>query len=243
MGTAPSLHEECWLLLPWLANGRLAAAQRALVEEHVAACAECAREVERGRLMCAALTQPERVTYAPGPSFRKLLERIDSRAAAARTTAGGARAAAPASRTLRPAVPAWRPLGLAWAASLMLVAGLAALAATTWRWSQPLYATYTTTAATSAEVLHIAFVPSVSVGEAGQLLHSAGARVVEGPDAVGIFGIAPAAPASPDGAGARQHAELSELAQRLRTDPRVRWVEPLAAAAAVTNPERQPPPP
>ena len=81
--------------------------------------------------MCAALTQPERVTYAPGPSFRKLLERIDSRAAAARTTAGGARAAAPASRTLRPAVPAWRPSGLAWAASLMLVAGLAALAATT----------------------------------------------------------------------------------------------------------------
>jgi anti-sigma factor RsiW len=242
MGTAPSLHEECWLLLPWLANGRLAAAQRALVEEHVAACAECAREVARERLMCEALTQPERVTYAPGPSFRKLLERIDGRAAAVRTTAG-ARAAAPARRTLRPAVSAWRPLGLAWAASVVLVAGLAALTATTWRWSQPLYATYTSSAATSAEVLHIAFVPSVSVGEAGQLLHSAGARVVEGPDSVGIFGIAPAAPASPDGAGARLHQQLSELAQRLRADPRVRWVEPLAAAAAVTNPERRPPPP
>jgi hypothetical protein len=242
MATAPSLHEECWQLLPWLANGRLAAAQRALVEEHVAVCAECAREMTRERLMCEALTQPERVTYAPGPSFRKLLERIDGRAVAARTTAG-ARAAAPASRTLRPAASTWRPLGLAWAASLMLVAGLAALAATTWRWSQPLYATYTSAPATSADVLHIAFVPSVSVGEAGQLLHTAGARVVEGPDTVGIFGIAPAASAPPGGGGARLHEQLSELAQRLRADPRVRWVEPLAPVAAVANPERRPPPP
>jgi hypothetical protein len=242
MATAPSLHEECWQLLPWLANGRLAAAQRALVEEHVAVCAECAREMTRERLMCEALTQPERVTYAPGPSFRKLLERIDGRAVAARTTAG-ARAAAPASRTLRPAASTWRPLGLAWAASLMLVAGLAALAATTWRWSQPLYSTYTSAPATSADVLHIAFVPSVSVGEAGQLLHTAGARVVEGPDTVGIFGIAPAASAPPGSGGARLHEQLSELAQRLRADPRVRWVEPLAPVAAVANPERRPPPP
>ena len=29
---AASVHEECWLMLPWLANGRLPAADRSHVE-------------------------------------------------------------------------------------------------------------------------------------------------------------------------------------------------------------------
>jgi len=227
-----SLHEECWLLLPWLANGRLTAAQRAWVEEHVGGCADCAQELARQRLMCEALAQPDRVTYAPGPSFRKLLERIDGRAEG---RALPARPAAPPVRVLRPAASAWRPPGLAWAASFVLVAACGALAATAWRWSLPLYATYTMTQATRADVVHIAFVPSVSVGEAGELLRSAGARVVEGPDATGIFGIAPAVLAPHGTQDTPMHEQLSVLALRLRADPRVRWVEPIT--------ERQPPRP
>jgi hypothetical protein len=227
-----SLHEECWLLLPWLANGRLAAAQRTWVEEHVSGCAECGQELVRQRLMCEALAQPDRVTYAPAPSFRKLLERIDGRADG---RAPPARIAALPIRVLRPAASAWRPPGLAWAASFLLVAVFGALAATAWRWSQPLYATYTSAAAARADVLHIAFVPSVSVGEAGELLRLAGARVVEGPDAIGIFGIAPAVLAPHGAQDTAAHERLSVLALRLRADPRVRWVEPIT--------ERQPPPP
>ena len=85
-------------------------------------------------------------------------------------------------------------------------------------------------------VVHIAFVPSVSIGEAEALLRSAGARVVEGPDATGIFGVSPASMA--DTSTAQASARVRALSARLRTDARVRWVEPLSADASVETPER-----
>jgi len=211
-------HEESWLLLPWLANGRLGSDERARLEQHVRGCAECAREMALQRLWCRTLTEPERVTYAPGPSFRKLMERIDAepplRAAAAGT---------PAMRSGRTHA-AWRPPGLAWAASFVLSVALGTFAVTAWRWSQPLYLTHTAPAAAAPGVLHIAFERSLTIGEAEQLLRSAGARVVEGPDATGVFGIAPVAAASTPGEGP---AGLRALAERLRGDTHVRWIEPL----------------
>jgi Putative zinc-finger len=227
-------NEEVWLLLPWLANGRLSQSDRARVEAHVCECALCAREVALQRLMCDVLTEPERVTYAPGPSFRKLLERIDGRSAAPREDPRATRVRAFPG----PGRAAWRAPGLAWAASFLLVVGLAGVAATTYRWSQPLYATHTAAARPMTDVLHIAFVPSLSVGEAGALLRSAGARVVEGPDASGIFGVSPvsSAPGTPQ---AEASVQLRTLAARLRSDARVRWVQPLTVdASAGTSPER-----
>jgi len=221
-------HEESWQLLPWLANARLSQAERARVEEHVHACAACATELAQQRLLCDVLTEPDRVTYAPGPSFRKLMERIDGRAAAA-----------PERRATRvhgfpaPVLSAWRPPGLAFAASFVVVLGLGAAFATAYRWSQPVYVTHSDAVAKAPGVLHIAFVPSLPVGQAEELLRSAGARVVEGPDPRGIFGVAPSGSTQPDG------RDLRSLAQRLHADTRVLWVEPLAAAdapAAVQEP-------
>ena len=208
-------HEETWLLLPWLANGRLTAAERVRVEQHVRTCRECTREVQLQRLWCERLTEPERVTHAPGPSFRKLMERIDADAAPA------AEAPTPAARAARTRA-AWRPPGLAWAASFVLCVALGTFGMTAYRWSQPLYVTHTAPAAATPGVLHIAFERSVTVGAAEQLLLSAGARVVEGPDTSGVFGVALDA-ASPG----ESKAELRALAARLRADGRVRWIEPL----------------
>src|SRR5215831_4732931 len=70
-------HEETWLLLPWLVNGRLSGTQRERAEEHVRECGECSHELSVQRRLREALSAPERVTYAPGPSFRKLLDRLD----------------------------------------------------------------------------------------------------------------------------------------------------------------------
>jgi hypothetical protein len=89
-------------------------------------------------------------------------------------------------------------------------------------------------------VLHIAFVPSLSISEAGDALRSAGARVVEGPDASGIVGVAPVA-ASADTADANR--QLQALAARLRTDARVRWVQPISGATPAAAPQRGPPQP
>jgi hypothetical protein len=229
MSASPAFsHEESWLLLPWLANGRLGGAERNRLEQHVRGCTECAREVAAQRLWCSALTEPERVTYAPGPSFRKLMERIDAEQPPRA-------AAAVAARSVR-ARAAWRPPGLAWAASFVLCVALGTFAVTAYRWSQPLYVTHTAPAAAAPGVLHIAFERTVTVGEAERLLISAGARVVEGPDASGVLGVAPVAAAATPGDGA---AALRALADRLRSEPQVRWLEPLAQP----RPARAPGPP
>ncbi|MGH8265922.1 MAG: zf-HC2 domain-containing protein, partial [Steroidobacteraceae bacterium] len=220
-------HQESWLLLPWLANGRLDPLQRLRVEQHVRGCSRCAREVELQRLICRTLTEPERVTHAPGPSLRKLLLRIDARPAPSRP----AHARASAWR------PAWRPPGLAWAATFVLAVGLlTTLATTVYRWSQPLYVTHTDAAPASPAVLHVAFDRSLTLGEVHEVLQSAGGRVVEGPDSTGIFSVAPvAAPTAAVRADAA--SRLRSLAERLRADVRVRWVEPLAHDRALERGE------
>src|SRR5207244_13320337 len=70
-----------------------------------------------------------------------------------------------------------------------LAVGLAAVATTAYRWAQPRYATHTAPGHASPGVLHVAFERSLPIGEMEQMLRSAGARVVEGPDATGIFEI------------------------------------------------------
>lgn len=230
-------HSDAWLMLPWLANGRLAGAERVRIEEHVRGCAQCTREVASQRRLCEVLTEPERVTYAPGPSFRKLMDRIDGRQPVRAAQSGPARLRTLGAR----GNSAWRPPGLAWAASVLLLMGFVGLAATTYRWSQPRYITHTAApAAGSAAVLHVAFLPSLSITEVGESLHRAGARVVEGPDGAGIVGVLPVG-ASTDAADAS--ADLRALAVRLRTDARVRWVQPLSGAAAADTPTHGPPQP
>ena len=220
-----SRHDETWLLLPWAANGRLSPGERLEVEEHLRECEACREELARQRLMCRLLTEPERVTYAPGPSLRKLMDRIDGHAPAE-------------PRELRPvggthgvsgAVAWWRAPPLAWAATVMLAVGLTAIGITTYRWSQPRYTTHTAPERASPGVLRVAFERSLPIGEMEQMLRSAGARVVEGPDATGIFGIAPvSAAARGQPSAAEAGAEVRALAARLRADPRVRWVQPIA---------------
>ena len=220
MPSRASRHEESWLLLPWLANGRLPLAERAALEEHLRECAACSQELAQQRLLCQVLTEPERVTYAPGPSLRKLMERI-----VGHTPHTPARSQErPVSRRNAPSAAlaaAWRPPGLAWAASFVLAIGLAAF------WWQPRYTTRTELTRATPGVLHIAFDRSLPIGEMEEMLHSAGARVVEGPGTTGVFGIAPAAATPAIAESGDVSLQLRALAARLRADPRVRWVEPL----------------
>jgi hypothetical protein len=211
-------HEEAWLALPWLANGRLSQAERDNIEPHVRACAACREELAFQRLLCNVLTEPDRVTYAPGPSFRKLMDRIDASESQPRKARerGSAPMETPARRRPDGNVALWRPPGLAWAASFILAVGLGGIMTTLF---YPQYRTHTEDppARVVSNVLHISFNRSVTVGEAEEALRSNGARVVEGPDSVGIFGVVPA----------QASQELRLLSERLRADPRVRWVEPV----------------
>lgn len=226
-----ALHHEVWLSLPWLANGRLSQAERDKIEPHVRVCAVCREGLAFQRLLCNVLTEPDRVTYAPGPSFRKLMDRIDGSAPPARKTRERDQApTAPVHRQIgrHRSLASWRPPGLAWAASFILAVGLGGIITTVYRSSQPLYKTHTEATHVAASVLHISFERSVTVGEAEAALRSNGARVVEGPDG-GIFSIAPDTLANGKATPERVSQEMRALAARLRTDPRVRWVEPIPA--------------
>jgi Putative zinc-finger len=226
-------HEEAWRSLPWLANGRLSQAERDQIEPHVRACAACREELAFQRLLCNVLTEPDRVTYAPGPSFRKLMDRIDGTAPPARKTqerdnAPVASIRRQADKPISLSMSTWRPPGLAWAASFILAIGLGGIVTTVYRSSQPLYKTHTDAAHATVNVLHISFDRSVTVGEAETALRSSGARVVEGPDSSGIFGVTPDNLAHGTATPERVSEELRVLSARLHADPRVRWVEPIA---------------
>lgn len=225
-----SLHEEIWLLLPWLANDRLSGAERERAEEHVRLCDECTRELAAQRALCDALSAPERVTYAPGPSFRKLLERIDGpgvqapRGGESTAPRGEAIALRGRGKTRTGNAALWRPPGLAWAASFLAMVAMTAMVAVAYHWSEARYVTVLDpTAAHAPQVLQVAFDRELTIGGVEELLRADGARVVEGPDTTGIFGIAPVGhPGDRD-----LNGQLRRLATRLRADPRVRWVQPI----------------
>ena len=221
-------HEEAWLALPWLANGRLSQAERDKIEPHVRTCAACREELAFQRLLCNVLTEPDRVTYAPGPSFRKLMERIDASESQAPPVRERVKASSvtPIRRRSDSNVALWRPPGLAWAASFILAVGLGGVLTTLFH---PQYRTYTNTPPVASSIVHISFNRSVTVGEAEAALRANGARVVEGPDSVGIIGVAPV----------QADLQLRVLSEHLRADPRIRWVEPVSGDNKSLPPSRE----
>ena len=231
-----SRHEQSWLLLPWLASGRLAVVEREQVQDHVRNCADCERELLLQQHMCSAFAEPDRVIYAPGPSFRKLMERIDGSGDDVGPDVVSEVRPAPLEKLRElSAHGLWRPPGLAWAASFILIFGLTGLVATGYRWAQPVYATHTEKAVSSG-VLHIALDRSLTIGEVEEMLRADGARIVEG-NAGGVLGIEPVDVANGKTPVALARQQMRSLAARLRGDSRVLWVEPVAEDAA-TDAER-----
>jgi hypothetical protein len=238
-------HENVWLMLPWLANGRLAPADREMAEAHVRYCVDCKRELAVQNLMCNAFSEPDRVTYAPGPSFRKLMNRIDGHSGGIEVEDHGAPAShrVPAAGPLAGISPPtagqalaarlgnvslWRPPGLAWAASFLLLFGMTGMLVTAYHWSQPAYRTHTDASVVTPSVLHIALDRSIAIGEVEELLHASGARIVEGPGNTGILGVTPVDVVPSQTSTSSANQQLRALSARLRTDPRVLWIQPLA---------------
>jgi hypothetical protein len=226
-------HEEIWLLLPWLANGRLSADERELAEQHVRSCRACERELGVQQRMCEAFTAPERVIYAPGPSFRKLLERIDADGDQQRPSATVvATRSGTSARNRFNSISMWRPPGLAWAASFLLFFGLTGVIATAYHWSRPVYQTHTEVTTVAPNVLHIAVDRRLTIGDVEEILRINGARIVEGPGSTGVLGVMPEGVIEGVTPAATADRRLRQLAARLGADSRVLWVQPLEKEAA-----------
>src|SRR5262245_19459635 len=105
MNRIPDTHAEAWALLPWLANGRIAAEDREWVEAHVQGCAECRAELASQRLVASQVNREDAASPQPAGSdeqrsFNKLWARIEA-AESASTPGAGAQAAVSAPRSSR----------------------------------------------------------------------------------------------------------------------------------------------
>jgi hypothetical protein len=99
---------------------------------------------------------------------------------------------------------------------------------TTYHWSAAVYKTVTDASVVTPNVLHIALDRSLPIGEVEELLRTGGARIVEGPGNTGILGVRPVGIIAGQTTEASANKQLRALSARLRADPRVLWVQPLA---------------
>lgn len=165
-------------LLPWLANGTLEGAERADVERHVADCAACQAELQLLRTVRGTLRASP--TEAAGdPGLQRLMHAVR---------------ATPAVRRPRWLVPAALAAGVVITVQTVLLVQQ--------RPAEPLYAPMS---GPRTGVLQVVFMPDASEAQLRALLRDAGARIVDGPSAAGVYRLVPG-----DGADAEQ------VAQRLR---------------------------
>src|SRR5688572_24514441 len=102
----PDTHAEAWALLPWLANGRIAAEDREWVEAHVQGCAECRTELASQRLVASHVNREESASPQPVASdeqrsFNKLWARIEASESASIPATGTTGVAVPVPRSSR----------------------------------------------------------------------------------------------------------------------------------------------
>lgn len=220
-------HRECWDLLPWVANERVAARDLGWIEAHLQTCRECRLELEAQRRLRDAIRAEEPIVLAPQASFQKLMQRIDA-AEEARDDAVDRDATVPPVRTSPTKKRAARvPRWLAIAACVQAVAIAALLGTIAWQSQQvmtaPRFSTLTTpSSAPEGPVIRIVFRDNVTVAEINALLHSLDANIVAGPSSAGVYTL------QLDRSDARG-TQVERIAAKLREDERVIFSEPAVA--------------
>lgn len=209
-------HDRAIELLPWLANGTLAAGERDAVREHSRSCVICRREIEalesfaeraatRAAMDGGAAEQP--------PDMRRINARID--ALIEREHRGAA-----LLDMLRGLVSnRWRA---AFAVQSLVLAAVAAA----WFMTREPAAEYTTlTSMTTPEELgtgihlRVVFDPGIDAVALAALLETQGLDVAAGPSPRGVYTLAFTAPLDAAGRDAVRAA--------LAADPRVLFVQPV----------------
>jgi hypothetical protein len=218
----PDTHAEAWALLPWLANGRLAAEEREWVEAHVQACAECRAELDAQRRVAAQLGRPEgsppAVASDEQRSFNKLWARIEaaeSASAAATGTAGGAVPASRSSRTVR-----WLAAAVVVQALGLGVLGMALNGST--RGGGEIETVTSPERRLNAPAVTLVFSPQASMATVNTMLAHQGLSIVSGPGRSGNY----KAELSPDAVASGATAD--SVAAVISKDPNVVLAQPIA---------------
>jgi anti-sigma factor RsiW len=198
-----SPHEQAQQLLPWYVNGTLEADEAAMVEAHVAECAECRADLAAEQVLAREVAAlPLDVEHA----WSMLSDRID--------------AAGPPRRLAEPVPFLRRKVAIGWALGGPLAAAAAVAFAVAVKPSAPSPAGETYRALGSAPTAApgnalVMFRAEARDGDLRAALTKAGARIVDGPTASGAY-VVRIAPAS-----------RAQALDGLRATPQIVLAEPI----------------
>jgi hypothetical protein len=221
----PDTHAEAWDLLPWLANGRIAAADREWVEAHVQTCAECRAELSAQRMLAGGLRDAGAVPVGTSTDEQRSFDKLWARIEAAESAAPAAQVATAGPRR------ASRPVRWLAAAVVVQGIGLALFGFNALRSPQaddptarPGYVTVTsnTPVRTDAPMVSLVFEPKASMEAVNTLLAHQELIIVSGPGRSGNFTAALSANAVASGATAESVAAV------ISKDPNVTFAQPIA---------------
>lgn len=226
--SANDQHRECWDLLPWVANERIASQDWKRIEAHLHACEACQKELTGQRELRELIRANEAIVIAPQASLQKLMQRIDG-SESDETSPETAAALSPPSPVRERAQHRDRPASrwLAIAAGIQALA-IGVLLATLWSQSQavltaPRFATLTTPSSVpEGPVIRVVFRNEVTIGELNQIVRALDAHIVAGPNSAGVYTLQLAGEQ-------RTNADVEQLASQLRRDERVLFSEPAVA--------------
>jgi hypothetical protein len=218
----PDTHAEAWALLPWLANGRIAAEQREWVEAHVQTCAECKAELTAQRLVSIHMRD---ATPSPSTasdeqrSFDRLWSRIEAAESVTLPATGTGGSGFRASRTVR-----WLAAAVIVQAVGLGVLGFSAMSddAASGEYTLVTREDPRTGASTQAPTVRVVFAPQASIETINTMLAHQGLQIVAGPGTQGNYTAALSAESQASGASAESVAAV------MSKDPNVSFAEPVA---------------
>ncbi|HET9862213.1 MAG TPA: zf-HC2 domain-containing protein [Steroidobacteraceae bacterium] len=219
----PDTHAEAWALLPWLANGRLAAEDREWVEAHLQACAECRAELDAQRRVAGQMNGgnadfPQPVASDEQRSFNKLWARIEAAEAASPAATGTAAAAVPVTRSSR--TVRWLAAAVVVQALGLGVLGMALNGST--RGAGEIRTVTSPERRPHAPTVTLVFAPQASMSTVNTMLAHQGLSIVSGPGLSGNY----RAELSPDAVASGATAE--SVAAVISKDPNVVLAQPIA---------------
>lgn len=230
MNDEPNAHCRTWDLIPWVVNGSATDEQRARVEQHLRDCADCRDEFALQQQFRDGLHTDADAAHDPQPALQRLLARIDAEAASGSGTFPSLDE--PTPLRVRPRAARWTP----WLAAAVVVQaiGLALLGgfvlgrpdAVESRAKGADYRTLSSGTAKSTAAIRLVVAPDMTLVQLRGLLSLTQLRIVESTSDNAAFGLAPQ-----DSALAGNAEFVRTAITRLRSEPGVVLVEPIAGAA------------
>ncbi|HSF42013.1 MAG TPA: zf-HC2 domain-containing protein [Thermoanaerobaculia bacterium] len=218
-------HQRIWDLLPWYVNGTLPSEEQRAVEDHLSACSRCREEVAVCHATREALAEAGEVAPSPHPvQLARLLTKVDE------LESGQGRGRRPFLASLRAFLVPTNPMRALLAVQLAITALLVGLLL--WQQRQPqtlaLYRTLSASEAPRGDAarVRVLFKENATEKEIREILLRVQGEIVGGPSAFGAYTIE--IPTDGETPGA--------LLAHLRSQPQVRFAEPMPAAGGGNGP-------